>query len=127
MKPVKSARLPMLLTIIWWVAIWVVSSLPADELPTVDEVGVDKLAHVGVYFILGILLDTWLRRKGLTLKQRLGVFALAVISAFADEYHQHFIPGRSVSIWDFVANASGLVLAWLWRFIRHDKSKRPQH
>jgi VanZ family protein len=51
----------------------------------------------------------------------LGVFAIMWISAALDEYHQRFIPGRSVSIYDFYANSVGLIIAFLTGL--HQKKK----
>ncbi len=51
------------------------------------------------------------------------LFAFLFVSALADEWHQNFIPGRSVSVWDFVANASGLLAALIVYLRYYDKSR----
>ena len=115
----------MLLTLIWWVIIWIVSSIPSEELPSIQVLSIDKLAHAAVYFILGWLLDTWLLRKQVQPSKRRWIFVAVLLSALLDEYHQHLIPGRSVSIYDFFANILGLSLAYLAGNYRNDKRKQP--
>jgi len=99
------------LAILWMALIWVVSSIPAQELPELRILGFDKLAHFGVYFVWGMFVNLHLKARQCKPRVRLIVFCLMIISAGLDEYHQRFIPGRSVSIYDFVANALGLLTA----------------
>lgn len=115
----------MLLTLIWWAIIWIVSSIPSKDLPSIQVLSIDKLAHAAVYFILGWLLDTWLLRKQVRPSMRRWFFVAVLLSALLDEYHQHLILGRSVTIYDFFANALGLSMAYLAGNYRHDKRKRP--
>lgn len=115
----------MILALLWWGLIWLLSSLPSKELPQLHIFSLDKLAHYGVYFILGILLDRWLKSRDISGVRRILVFLAVLISALADEYHQYFIPGRSVSIYDFMANALGLGTAFLMGSIRRDQRSRP--
>lgn len=124
MKTQKSVRLPMFLTLCWWGLIWIVSSLPSKNFPDIEILSIDKVAHAGVYLVLGLLMDMWLQRKRISGYKRALIFALVLISALADEYHQHMIPGRSVSVFDFLANALGLILAYLWGTFRYDKRTR---
>jgi VanZ family protein len=42
-----------------------------------------------------------------------------------DEYHQRFIPGRTVCIEDYLANASGLAVGLIFFWILYDRSKEP--
>lgn len=114
----------MIMTIGWWILIWIVSSLPSDDLPSLQILSVDKLAHCAVYFVLGWLMNLWLGRKAVKASRRNLIFVLLLISALADEYHQSFIPGRSVSVFDFLANALGLGIAWLTGLAKRDQRQR---
>lgn len=101
----------LVLAMLWMALIWLLSSLPAKELPDVEIMGIDKLAHFSIYFIWGLLVNLYLiKRKG-SLRAYLMAYTLMLISAALDEYHQILIPGRSVSIYDFLANSSGLIAA----------------
>jgi VanZ family protein len=75
----------------------------------------DKLAHFGEYFVLGILLGRAVRasfpgeRRG-----RVWALTIALGMAFAvaDERVQAGIPGRVCSTTDFLADTAGLLTAW---------------
>jgi VanZ family protein len=68
--------------------------------------GWDKLAHATLHYVLcSVLL--------LALGVRRGTLALVLCAAFAavDEWAQQFSPGRSVSLFDWLASVVGAVLA----------------
>ncbi|AHF91093.1 teicoplanin resistance protein VanZ [Opitutaceae bacterium TAV5] len=66
----------------------------------------DKLAHFSVFGLMGTLV---LRQLG----QRRWWLALLLVSLFgaSDEIHQHFTPGRSSDIRDWIADTSGAAVA----------------
>lgn len=108
--------------LIWLALIWLVSSLPGKSLPAPRLLSLDKLAHIGVYLVLGLLTNRAVIRVGWS-SQNLGWIYLALlVSSGLDEWHQHLIPQRSVSVWDFAANAAGLVLAFGAYWIFRDRS-----
>ncbi len=80
-------------------------------------VGIDKVAHFGVFGLLATLV---LRAKVIRTRGRWGGWlAVALVSVFGatDEWHQSFTPGRSVEFADWLADTSGAVLAvvlYLW-------------
>ncbi len=72
----------------------------------------DKVAHFGAYALLGLLLAHAVRASGLPL---VVAIALGWLYGISDEWHQSFVPGRSVDAWAGVAGALG-VLAGGYRF-----------
>jgi VanZ like family len=77
------------------------------------DLGLRKLAHVSIYALLGALLLRALERE-------LPSVAAGVAYAVSDEFHQHFIPGRSGAPLDVAFDTLGLVagiaaLRWLRR------------
>ena len=102
--------------LIWLCIIWIISSIPSHSLPTVKILGFDKLAHIFVYSLLGVLLNPWLKTKNLKKPQLILIYCLLLLLAAADEYHQTYIPGRSVSGYDLMANAGGLCLGLFFYF-----------
>ena len=86
----------------------------------VSFIGIDKLAHFGVFGLLATLVlrtpQVW-RRIGWR-----GWIAVLAVSAFGgtDEWHQSFTPGRSVEFADWISDTSGAALAvtlylkWGW-------------
>ncbi|NLW18135.1 MAG: VanZ family protein [Candidatus Cloacimonetes bacterium] len=107
---------------LWLALIWLLSSLPGRHLPSGKIVGLDKLAHITVYFILGVLVNRLLRGLKVSPRKVWWIYLVMVASAALDELHQFFIPQRSVTVWDFAANATGLGLAFAAYWIFRDRS-----
>ena len=95
------------------------TSIPNPNVPVVVAGG-DKVAHAIMYGVLAALvafaIDVGGRGAG-----RLGVTFVGIAAlAAADEYHQRFIPGRSATVSDWIADSAGaattiLATAALWR------------
>lgn len=93
---------------IWAVLILVLSSVPNPSFPVPDAFpGVDKLAHALVYAVLGWLTFGASRASGT--RARALVLTILGVAAFGlvDEWHQQFIPGRFVELWDLAADVCG--------------------
>lgn len=75
-----------------------------------------KLAHVGEYAVLALLLVRALRLHGLSPKRVvLAAACVSVLYAVSDEVHQTFVPGRN-GVWrDVGIDAVGIAGAALWR------------
>lgn len=77
-----------------------------------------KAAHLSEYAVLAVLLHAALRRTLPGWRSGVGAlaFALAVLYAAGDEYHQSFVPGRGAALHDVgidaLGAALGLALAW---------------
>lgn len=76
-------------------------------------IGADKIAHFGVYLVWGSLMHTYLYKKDLNQKFRVVIVLAMFFLAALDEYHQRWIPGRDVSIYDLFANWAGLFASLL--------------
>ncbi|MFW6437542.1 MAG: thioredoxin [Armatimonadota bacterium] len=97
--------------IAWAGVILVGTSVP--RVPGPDIAGFDKVGHLVAYGILGVLL-----MRGFYYCQRLTYARAAAWTLIAgglfgalDEWHQSFIPSRSMELLDFAADFTGLVLA----------------
>lgn len=108
---------------LWLCLIWTLSSLPAKEIPVVSILGFDKVEHIGIYCILMILVAYGLKGKSLPMGSKALIFSLFILSAAADEYHQTYIPGRSVSVYDLMANSIGITLGTLFGNWLYDRRK----
>ena len=82
--------------------------------------GFDKLAHLGLFGVFGLLLAWALSDPGK--RPAAGRMALAfligALGGALDEVHQIFVPGRSAEFWDAAADMAGtgagvLLGAWL--------------
>lgn len=79
----------------------------------------DKDVHVILYGVLAIALLWWLSGYGWKKKTMYAtVFVIAVGYGMLDEWHQAFVPGRGVSMWDVVFDAlgawGGSMLWYIW-------------
>ncbi|MDP2209292.1 MAG: VanZ family protein [Bacteroidota bacterium] len=100
---------------IWAFLIMIASSIPADKLPNVQIFGWDKIAHVCVFFIFGILIlrSLYHRNKTINSKKQIAMLTVVFVVSFGifDELFQSIIPGRTSDIYDLVADAVGGILA----------------
>ncbi len=72
----------------------------------------DKVAHLGIYGILGSAL-AW---GGLRTRRKVSPLVLVLAGTgygALDEWHQSFVPGRTPSLGDLVADAGGVALGIL--------------
>jgi VanZ family protein len=96
-------RLPALL---WTAAVLVVCVLPGEYVPDAPIRVADKLVHVGLFAVFGLL---WLHGSP---ARRGAVVAWGLAFAVAIEALQEALPiGRSGDVFDVVADALGLALA----------------
>jgi VanZ family protein len=78
----------------------------------------DKFGHFVVYGLLGTLVCR------LGSGRRSGFWSLVVVAAYgaSDEWHQSFVPGRSMELNDWIADTAGAALAiglyWGWGWYR---------
>lgn len=100
--------------------IWTLSSLPSKNLPSINIISFDKLAHLFVYSILGILFNLQLKERNVVGNKRRIAFGFLVLSAILDELHQYLIPGRTVSVFDGSSNLLGLFVGYILGYRKHD-------
>jgi hypothetical protein len=118
----RSLRKLFLVCALGWAAvIFCLSQIPGVDVPPMFF-GEDKLVHAIVFGILGFFTVGAL--TGTVRMRRISRPWLAVLLVIAygalDEFHQHFVPGRTPDILDALADAvGGAVSVWLfWRFVR---------
>jgi len=79
------------------VAIFILSALPASQLPETFDFN-DKIKHFIAYFILGVSLCLWIPSNKWRVKPVIwGVLVVLICAVFgiSDEFHQSFVPGRN--------------------------------
>ncbi|MEN8206834.1 MAG: VanZ family protein [Pseudomonadota bacterium] len=99
------------LAITWAGVIFYLSSLPGIDTPSLFP-GQDKLFHMVAFGILGFLLMGGMKvtTRGYRNGQAWFVVALVVLYGLLDEFHQYFVPGRTMDIYDALADAAGGLL-----------------
>ena len=108
-------KLPHILLVAAYCAfIFWLSSGPVSTPTEIQFDGVDKVAHVCVYALLGALVYYGLRQSG----RPWTVFALfwipvlfASLYGASDEFHQSFVPSRTCDFFDWLADTTGGLLA----------------
>ncbi len=105
---------------------WLMKLLPIeDTVESLEQLNfiLRKLAHLGLYFLLGLGLT------GLALRQKKVPAALAVIVlcglfALSDEFHQRFSFGRTPSGWDVLLDACGAAAGYVvFKLLRQSRRK----
>jgi len=91
------------------------SSFPQPEMP-ITFWNFDKVLHLIEYGLFGILLARAIKgtKPEINLKRMYFLAAIvALLYGFSDEFHQAFVPGRTVSIWDALTDGAGGLLGAL--------------
>lgn len=102
------------LWVLWMVLIALTSHVPGELLPQTRFEGADKVGHIAAYFVLGVLgVGAVARIRGDWPRPLVGSTALVVGALFGalDELHQSFVPGRHMSMDDWLTDLLGLALA----------------
>jgi VanZ family protein len=114
--PNRSIRTALLLAAVSWaILIFYLSSKPSIDAPMLFP-GQDKLFHLVAFGILGFLVMGTLQasQNGYRQQQLWGVALAVMLYGISDEFHQYFVPGRSVDVYDVLADAlGGLLGAWM--------------
>lgn len=105
--------------VIWAGMIFMLSSLPDLGGPDSALIVVATyVVHFFLFAVLGITLYFAFTGKLLPSKESpiddpdvLAPWVIAVVYAVLDEIHQGFVPGREVSIFDFVTDSAGVLFA----------------
>jgi VanZ family protein len=100
--------------IAWAIFIFIASSIPAYEMPDMTIFAWDKAIHLGVYCVLAACVFTACSHPDAPLylqghRIAATIIFVAVYGAL-DEFHQYFVPGRSVEFFDWLADVSGALL-----------------
>lgn len=112
--------------------IFTVSHQPGDQLSLPAFPGSDKLAHAAAYGLLALTLIGAFNQS--VRQSRPGSVVVitclwSLAYGLSDEFHQSFIPGRSVSGFDVLADLVGALLVgaawWLYRrsAVRQEKKE----
>lgn len=94
--------------------IFFLSHQQGTDLPFPRIPGVDKVVHALAYGVLaGAALFAFppATRRRRTAAVGLAVVVFCILHGVADEFHQSFVPGRSASAGDIIADAIGAMLA----------------
>lgn len=91
---------------------WVALTLTLTSIPNLhagpDFRGADKIAHFTFYGIMGFLFVLWRREIGKgAVAAVIWAAIFAALLGLIDEFHQQWIPGRSMDLLDWTADFLG--------------------
>lgn len=107
----KNATHPWLAVIAWAVLIFYLSAQPSLTLNLgAWEIVLRKMAHMGEFAVLCLLLWNAIRQHGVAFARALMIaVAVAFLFAASDEFHQHFIAGRNGTPRDVAIDCLGIL------------------
>ena len=99
------------------------TSIPGRQVPRVGIPHIDKVIHLALYAVLGVLVARAIAARRLMASPRLprrprfATLAVASVGmalfAAADEWHQRWVPGRSGDVADWCVDVAGGTFALL--------------
>lgn len=94
------------------------SSVPGERLLLPDIVNIDKAAHMAVYGLLALTVFYAFGSAYVGIHPRLApllVILICTVYGVSDEFHQSFVPNRTPSFFDVLADSLGAVAACIVR------------
>ncbi len=107
-------------TIVWAALLFILSSIPDLTPPLHIFEWDDKVEHLLAYTPLGWLLMRSIVWRGNSTRKALWLaLTLGTLYGITDEFHQYFVPGRTMDWSDVAADVGGLTLgSWFFHY-RH--------
>lgn len=103
--------------ILWLLVIFVESSFPGTAYPEINIFQADKIVHLGIYGLLGLLCFISLihQNKFVALYNSAYLWTLIICSFYGatDEFHQLFTPNRTCDFFDWLGDTAGALIAIL--------------
>lgn len=108
--------------IFWAVALFTQSSLPSYRIPDLSIFTQDKLIHFIIYVIFAATVHRAITHQATftTLKRHQYVFTILIVAVYgaSDEIHQYFVPTRSCSLLDWIADVTGSLVFVVFHYAR---------
>lgn len=105
----------------WMIFIFYLSSIPQFPVQFEDPWAsyISYGAHIFLYLVLTFLLIRALSAGGMSMKKSIAfAFLITIIFGATDEFHQSYVPYRSMDIKDWLVDtASALVVVYLYNYI----------
>ncbi len=117
MKRKVTAALRMVPMIIVMGTIFFLSNQTGESLSLPSIPGIDKFAHMIAYGVLaGTVLFAHNEQQRNRRPWRVMVLTMVfcLLYGISDEFHQSFIPGRTVSVYDLLADCSGAAMSCIF-------------
>jgi len=110
--------------IAWALLIFIGSSIPAKYIPHYKIFTYDKLIHILLFLIFGLFvhrsLEPFIKKDYFSWGRAFFSIAVVILYGVLDEIHQGSVPGRTLDVWDAVADTIGGVLAAVILFVQYN-------
>jgi VanZ family protein len=114
--------------VLWALLIYLASSIPAKYLPSKTFFAFDKIVHITLFLVFGFLVYRALEpiNKSTRINFALVFLSIAVVIFYGimDEIHQGSVPGRTIDIYDALADTIGGLLAGVAIYYKRRKFSR---
>jgi len=116
--------------VVWAILIFIASSIPANDFPDLTIFQYDKLIHLIIFLIFGLLIY-----RAFNLFWETGIFSYSralvtlltvAVYGILDEFHQQYVPGRTPDIWDATADALGGIVGVILIYIFASKERQQE-
>ena len=112
--------------IVYALLIFALSSIESASLPSLPFKPGDKLIHLGEYGLFGFILARFFVQMDLK-NSYLWAAAVASFYGATDEIHQFYVPGRTMEVYDWIADTfGGLLGSQIYRLWTKKFSSRPK-
>jgi len=112
--------------ILWASIIFFGSSIPGTRLPSFAHLINDKVIHASIFFLLGLLvyraLEPKVKAPAFDWRRLIIAISAVILYGISDEFHQGFVPGRTVDYSDALADSLGGVFSALLIWL-HERRK----
>src|SRR6478752_3314982 len=102
-----------ILSLGWTLVILILTTIPGKAIPEVSIIGIDKLVHCFIFGLLTFLTAFDLKNHGSNAKPLRTAVIYSISYGIFIELIQNFVPGRSCSIYDVIANSLGALIGYL--------------
>jgi VanZ family protein len=99
--------------ILYSLLIYFLSSIPQQNIPPIRLLDFDKFLHLIEYLLYGCtLVLAFARSKSEKIAANSTMLSIitGILYAISDEVHQIWVPGRDCNLFDFIADATGLLI-----------------
>lgn len=94
----------------WAALILILTSIPGSRIPALPFPNFDKVVHLTIYGVLGWLsARAWVGGSRATAATLVAIALVSCFGAF-DEWHQQYIPQRSMDFLDWAADTTGAAI-----------------
>ncbi len=101
------------LLVCWFIADIIATTIPNSSIPMEYILGYDKLLHIIKFVAFMIILYRFLHYSDIKYTYKLTIYIVLLLFPFVDEGIQRFIPSRSYSVWDLLADYIGIFIGLL--------------